>query len=226
MPVAARPSFGLDDEYLESFCKAEGRANELRLDRCSAALCTCRVARRLLQTSMQSPRGRLVAGPSKEHHHQQQHYSPRLYSLGSTRSALWIFLPPSYSLDGRFEGPTPFIGQLASAPRCAATSLLLRSCTVVLTIKRWDAPGPAALTLRSTIMVADWCLRRPGCILILILPLPPMQVRLGLLARRRVLLASAPAVVQETAPFRPRALRVREHPPSPSPRRSKAGCSA
>ena len=24
--------FGLDDEYLESFCKAEGRANELRLD--------------------------------------------------------------------------------------------------------------------------------------------------------------------------------------------------
>ena len=78
----------------------------------------------------------------------------------STRSALWIFLPPSYSLDGRLNGPTPFVGLLASAPRCAATSLLLRSCTVVLTIKRWDAPGPAALTLRSTIMVADWCLRR------------------------------------------------------------------
>ena len=33
---------GLDDECLESFCKAEGRANEL--DRCSAALCTCRDA--------------------------------------------------------------------------------------------------------------------------------------------------------------------------------------
>ena len=91
----------------------------------------------------------------------------------STRSALWIFLPPSYSLDGRLDGPTPFVGLLASAPRCAATSLLLRSCTVVLTIKRWDAPGPAALTLRSTIMVADWCLRRPGCIL----PLPPSETR-------------------------------------------------
>ena len=65
---------------------------------------------------------------------------------GATRSALQIFLPPSYSLDGRFEGPTPFIGQLASAPRCAATSLLLRSCTVVLTIKRWDAPRPVSLT--------------------------------------------------------------------------------
>ena len=51
-----------------------------------------------------------------------------------------------YSLDGRCEGPTPFIGQLASAPRCAATSLLLRSCTVVLTIKRWDAPRPVSLT--------------------------------------------------------------------------------
>ena len=49
-------------------------------------------------------------------------------------------------IDGRFEGPTPFIGQLASAPRCAATSLLLRSCTVVLTIKRWDAPRPVSLT--------------------------------------------------------------------------------
>ena len=65
----------------------------------------------------------------------------RLYSLCSVD-----FLPPSYSLDGRFEGPTPFIGQLASAPRCAATSLLLRSCTVVLTIKRWDAPRPVSLT--------------------------------------------------------------------------------
>ena len=64
-----------------------------------------------------------------------------LYSLCSVD-----FLPPSYSLDGRFEGPTPFIGQLASAPRCAATSLLLRSCTVVLTIKRWDAPRPVSLT--------------------------------------------------------------------------------
>ena len=32
------------------------------------------------------------------------------------------------------------------APRCAATSLLLRSCTVVLTIKRWDAPRPVSLT--------------------------------------------------------------------------------
>ena len=32
----------------------------------------------------------------------------RLYSLCSVD-----FLPPSYSLDGRFEGPTPFIGQLA-----------------------------------------------------------------------------------------------------------------
>ena len=135
--------FGLDDECLESFCKAEGRANELRLDRCSAALYTCRVAHRLLQTSMQSPRCRLVAGLSKGHHHQQQHYSAQKFS---TRSALWIFLPPSYSLDGRFEGPTPFIGQLASAPRCAATSLLLRSCTVVLTIKRWDAPRPVSLT--------------------------------------------------------------------------------
>ena len=93
-PSETRTFVGLDDEYLESFCKAEGRANELRLDRCSAALCTCRVARRLLQTSMQSPRCRLVAGPSKEHHHQQQHYSPRLYSLGSTRSALWIFSRP------------------------------------------------------------------------------------------------------------------------------------
>ena len=93
-PSETRTFVGLDDEYLESFCKAEGRANELRLDRCSAALCTCRVARRLLQTSMQSPRCRLVAGPSKEHHHQQQHYSPRLYSLCSTRSALWIFSRP------------------------------------------------------------------------------------------------------------------------------------
>ena len=65
----------------------------------------------------------------------------RLYSLCSVD-----FLPPSYSLNGRFEGPTPFIGQLASAPRCAATSLLLRSCTVVLTIKRWDAPRPVSLT--------------------------------------------------------------------------------
>ena len=64
----------------------------------------------------------------------------------STRSALWIFLPPSYSLDGRLNGPTPFVGLLASAPRCAATSLLLRSCTVVLTIKRWDAPRPVSLT--------------------------------------------------------------------------------
>ncbi len=64
----------------------------------------------------------------------------------STRSALWIFLPPSYSLDGRLDGPTPFVGLLASAPRCAATSLLLRSCTVVLTIKRWDAPRPVSLT--------------------------------------------------------------------------------
>ena len=79
---------GLDDECLESFCKAEGRANELRLDRCSAALCTCRVARRLLQTSRQSPRCRLVAGPSKGHHHQQQHYSTQaktaLPALAST----------------------------------------------------------------------------------------------------------------------------------------------
>ena len=39
--------------------------------------------------------------------------------------------------------------------------------------KRWDASRPAALTLRSTIMVADWCLRRPGCIL----PLPPSETR-------------------------------------------------
>ena len=49
-----------------------------------------------------------------------------------------------YSL--RCAPVTPFIGQLASAPRCAATSLLLRSCTVVLTIKRWDAPRPVSLT--------------------------------------------------------------------------------
>ena len=54
---------GLDDECLESFCKAEGRANEL--DRCSAALCTCRDACR--------PRCRPVAGPSKGHHHQLLH---------------------------------------------------------------------------------------------------------------------------------------------------------
>ena len=83
----------------------------------------------------------------------------RLYSLCSVD-----FLPPSYSLDGRFEGPTPFIGQLASAPRCAATSLLLRSCTVVLTIKRWDAPRPVSLSPADSKVIRPLsarCLRPP-----------------------------------------------------------------
>ena len=56
---------------------------------------------------------------------------------------------------------------------CASLRPFLRTCSLLSRVWRWDAPGPAALTLRSTIMVADWCLRRPGCIL----PLPPSETR-------------------------------------------------
>ena len=65
----------------------------------------------------------------------------RLYSLCSVDFSPTLLLPRrpirrSYAL----HRPASF------APRCAATSLLLRSCTVVLTIKRWDAPRPVSLT--------------------------------------------------------------------------------
>ena len=43
------------------------------LQRCTLYLQSC--PQTSLQTSRQSPRCRLVAGPSKGHHHQQQHYS-------------------------------------------------------------------------------------------------------------------------------------------------------
>ena len=43
------------------------------LQRCTLHVQSC--LQTSLQTSRQSPRCRLVAGPSKGHHHQQQHYS-------------------------------------------------------------------------------------------------------------------------------------------------------
>ena len=56
------------------------------LQRCTLHLQSC--LQTSLQTSRQSPRCRLVAGPSKGHHHQQQHYSTQaktaLPALAST----------------------------------------------------------------------------------------------------------------------------------------------
>ena len=50
---------------------------------------------------------------------------------------------------------------LASTFFPPATSLLSdEDMCMCIHNKRWDASRPAALTLRSTIMVADWCLRR------------------------------------------------------------------
>ena len=48
--------------------------------------------RRQPQTSRQSPRCRLVAGPSKEHHHRQQHHSAQQLNL--SRSNFYLSRPP------------------------------------------------------------------------------------------------------------------------------------
>ena len=81
-------------------------------------------------------------------------------------------------------GPGPGPPVHHDAPRCAATSLLLRSCTVVLTIKRWDAPRPVSLTrgfkghtpfIRPVFETAS----AASCLC--------HQVRLGLLAKSRAL---------------------------------------
>ena len=102
----------------------------------------------------------------------------RLYSLCSVDFSPALLLPRrpirrSYAL----HRPASF------APRCAATSLLLRSCTVVLTIKRWDAPRPVSLTrgfkghtpfIRPVFATAS----AASCLC--------HQVRLGLLARHSI----------------------------------------
>ena len=129
--VFCEPFFGLDDECLESFCKAEGRANEL--DRCSAALCTCRDACRqvcrvrgagwwLVRARDTTPNNSTTALRDEQR---------LLYQLSPLH-----FPPPATSL-------------LNDEGMC-----------MCIHNKRWDASRPAALTLRSTIMVADWCLRR------------------------------------------------------------------
>ena len=69
---------------------------------------------------------------------------------GSTRSALLALLcgfSPALLLPRRPIRRSYALHRPASfAPRCAATSLLLRSCTVALTIKGRNAPRPVSLT--------------------------------------------------------------------------------
>ena len=145
-PSETRTFVGLDDEYLESFCKAEGRANELRLDSTLRASNNYAYGVLLRQPVCAVPQGardypepRASCCPSP-HSQQRREGSTALLALlcGFSPTLLLPRRPirRSYAL----HRPASF------APRCAATSLLLRSCTVVLTIKRWDAPRPVSLT--------------------------------------------------------------------------------